>query len=121
MKNYNKKYQTWDYEEEINFNHGYKMIRINKLDYGKSIFKIKVGRKKYFLQLDKNIDGCSIDYWKYHKDYDKTKYGLGNVEDYHFGVNVKNNFVINREFFNEYEEINKLINLYEKYSCKNIL
>ena len=100
---------------KYNLNH--EIIFLSTFEYGKTQnIEIKVGRKTLMLDVDKNKNSAFIDVYE-KKSNDRrsySKYG-SNLHS----VLVKSNAIIDRNFIEKIQEIEKAQNLLKKF--KNIL
>ena len=99
---------------KINLNHEV-FLSIAKFPCGTSTIEIKIGRKTYMLDITKDSNCTHIDlYDKKHSNRNSySKYG----SNLHY-VCVKNNAFLNREFFENIEEIEKIPALLRKFGDK---
>lgn len=96
--------------EKINFNHD--SLNLKKLNSGKFYrIDIKIGRKKYKMDIDKNVLSTVIEV--YHADRDsQSKYDP--KADRH-SIYVKSDGIIDREIIENIENIEKAQRIVRKY------
>lgn len=99
--------------EEINMNTTPHFI-IDKFPTGKTQnIRIKIGRKHYLVDIDKNALYTHLDFYENQKPKDRksfSKYGAGLCY-----VTLKNNAVLDREFFKNITEIQRAQHIVNKY------
>lgn len=89
-------------------------LNIGKLPNGKTQnIEIKIGRKLYYVDVDKNCESACIDFYKKigTDRKNQSKYGVDGV----LGVFVKIDALLGRDFFEEIEDIDKAQKIYRKW------
>lgn len=95
------------------------LISIAKFEYGwTQNIEIKIGRKLYLMDVRKDSGRCLVEvYRKLNKD--RKKYSKFNPQAEYAFVNVKNDAVLDRRFFENVHEIARAQSTYSMY--RNIL
>lgn len=89
-------------------------LNIGKLPNGKTQnIEVKIGRKLYYIDVDKNCDSACVDFYKKigAERTKQSKYGVDGV----LGVFVKVDAFLDREFFNQISEIKKAQEIFNKW------
>lgn len=90
-------------------------LNVGKMPIGKTQnIEIKIGRKLYYVDVDKNRDSACIDFYK-KIGTDRTRQSKYNIDGI-LGVFVKPDALLNRTFFEQIEEIEKAQMIYSKWS-----
>lgn len=91
-------------------------IYLNGFQCGKTQnVKIKIGRKLFLLDIDKNSNSSCIDFYNYCKS-DRKAFSKYDKEANNCRVFVENNAILTKEFFENIYEIEKAARLMEKYT-----
>lgn len=96
----------------VNLNYDY--LYVSKLKSGVNKFVVKFGRKIYNVELNKTALSCHVTFWNY------TKENVSRYEpqsEHHFGLYVKNNILLDRKFFENYEIIKQAKEVVRRYKC----
>ncbi len=96
----------------LNLNKGF--LNIGEFPNGKTHnIEIKIGRKLYYVDVDKNCDSACIDFYKKIGTERKkqSKYSVDGV----LGVFVKIDALLGRAFFEEIKDIEKAQKIYRKW------
>ena len=91
-------------------------IYIKSLDFGKmQDIKIKVGRKSYYMDIDKNSSCTFISLYNYvNKDRKEFSKYAAKANLYH--IRVFNTAIISKNFIYDIEKISNAQKIYDKYS-----
>lgn len=96
-------------------------IYLSGLPFGKTRnIKIKIGRKLYYLDIDKDSNSACIDFYNYCKS-DRTAFSKYDKEANNCRMFVKNDAILTRGFFKNIYEIKKAAELIEKYKQVHLL
>lgn len=82
--------------------------------------KIKIGRKLYYLDIDKNGGSAFIDFYNYCKS-DRKAFSKYDKEANRCGMWVGNDARLTKDFFENIYEIKKAAQLMEKYTQVHLL
>lgn len=96
-------------------------IYLSCFPYGKTQnIKIKIGRKLYYLDIDKNCDRAHIGFYNYCSPNRKT-FSKYDKEANFCGMRVENDARLTKEFFENIHEIKKAAETMEKYTQVHLL
>lgn len=96
-------------------------IYLSGLPCGKTQnIKIKIGRKLYYLDIDKNSNSAYIGFYNYCKS-DRKAFSKYDKESNLCGMWVENDARLTKEFFENIYEIKKAANLMGKYTQVHLL
>ena len=99
-----------------NLNHD--LIFIEKFPFGKTQnIEIKMGRSLYLMDVSKSSDSAIVEFYK-KLSKDRQSYSKHDKKAERHSVVVKNDAVLDREFFEHISEIEKAQEVYQKYSRK---
>ena len=88
------------------------LIFISDYNFGKTQNEvIKIGRKLYYIDIDKNSNSTFVNVYDYSKDRESFSKYEANL---HF-VFVENNSILDREFFKNIIEIEKATRILSKF------
>lgn len=90
------------------------LLDIDKLQNGKTQnIEVKVGKKLYYVDVDKNCDSACVDFYQKvgTNRKNQSKYSVDSV----LAVFVKTDALLDRAFFEEIEEIKKAQEIYRKW------
>lgn len=89
-------------------------LNIGKLPNGKTQnIEVKIGRKLYYIDVDKNCDSACVDFYK-KIEADRTKQSKYSVDGV-LGVFVKVDAFLGRDFFEQILEIKKAQEIFSKW------
>lgn len=97
----------------INLNDISGRVNIDKLPYGKNQnIEVRIGRKLYMVDVDKDALLAHLDFCKKVKS-DRTKYSKYDPEAEMVSVTVRNDVRLDKNFFENIEEISKAQTVYD--------
>lgn len=97
----------------INLNDILGRVDISKLPCGKNQnIEVRIGRKLYMVDVDKNMLYAHIDFYKKVKA-DRKKYSKYDPEAEMLSVTVRNDVRLGKNFFENIEEISKAQTVYD--------
>lgn len=99
----------------LNLNH--ECFKIGDLPNGKTQnIELKIGQKLYYVDIDKNHNSASLDFYKKNKTdrIKQSKYSSNGV----LTVFIKTDAILNRKFFEEINNIKKAQEIYDKWGDK---
>lgn len=92
------------------------MLFVGRFEFGRTQnIEVKLGRKLYLVDIDKSSHNTSIDFYK-KQGPDRGTYSKYGVEDSVLGVEVKNDAMLDRSFFEHIKEIYDAQRIYSKFS-----
>lgn len=77
--------------------------------------EVRLGRKLYLVDIDKSSNSTFIDFYK-KEGTDRGAYSKYGVDDSVLGVQVKNDAMLDRSFFEHIKEIYDAQRIYSKFS-----
>lgn len=99
----------------INLNDILGRVNIDKLPYGKNQnIEVRIGRKLYMVDVDKNALSAHLDFYKKVKA-DRKKYSKYDPSAEMVSVTVRNDVRLNKKFFENIEEISKAQTVYDSF------
>lgn len=95
--------------KKINLNHEF--LNIKELNYGVFDFEIKIGRKNKFLKVTKDNSSCLLCL------HDKNT--VDGIHEFNpFYIRVKNDIILDIEFFKKFENIAYCQNIVKRWETK---
>ena len=94
--------------KEINLNKKGAYININELNQGRNLIKVKLGRKWFVIDVNKNAIDSNVSIYSFQLDKNNNLIKHNNV--YFKSCNLKNTVLINRYFLENFWEKLAFIN-----------
>ena len=99
----------------INLNDILGRVDVSALPYGKNQnIEVRIGRKLYMVDVDKDALLAHLDFYKKVKS-DRTKYSKYDPEAEMVSVTVRNDVRLDKNFFENIEEISKAQTVYVRF------
>lgn len=102
--------------KQFNLNHGNCMF-VSVLPHGRGVCEIKIGRNWRIVEFNKNASYTRLDIFN-KLDNDRNKYSKYDADACLVSITVKNNAVLNRDFFVERWELEQALKMVRKYRSK---
>lgn len=102
--------------KQFNLNHG-NCVFVSVLPFGRGMCEVKIGRYWRIVEFNKNASCTRLDIFN-KLDNDRNKYSKYNADAALVSITVKNNAVLNRDFFVERWEIENALKIVRKYRSK---
>ena len=100
-----------------NLNGSCSSIFIGEFEFGKKQnIEVKIGRKFYLMDIDKNNEYTRIDFYR-KLNVDRKKYSKYDKNAECSSVWIKNNALLNKKFFENIKDIENAQRIYRDFRC----